>query len=37
VVEDYDRHRRAARRMAEEYFAADRALAPLLEAAGVAP
>ena len=28
---------RAARRLAEEYFASDRALAPLLEAAGVAP
>jgi hypothetical protein len=37
VVDDYDRHRHAARRIAEEFFAADRALAPLLEAAGVAP
>jgi hypothetical protein len=37
VVDDYDRHRRAARRLAEEHFAAGRALAPLLEAAGVAP
>jgi hypothetical protein len=30
---DYERHRRAARQLAEEYFAADRILRPLLEAA----
>jgi len=30
---DYDRHRRAARRLAEQYFAADRVLPPLLDAA----
>jgi hypothetical protein len=30
---DYDRHRRAARRLAEEFFAADRVLPPLLDAA----
>jgi hypothetical protein len=30
---DYERHRRAARRLAEEYFAADRVLPPLVEAA----
>ena len=30
---DYDRHRRAARRVAEEFFATDRVLPPLLAAA----
>jgi hypothetical protein len=30
---DYERHRRAARRLAEQVFAADRVLPPLLEAA----
>jgi hypothetical protein len=30
---DYERHRRAARRLAEEYFAADKVLSSLLEAA----
>jgi hypothetical protein len=30
---DYERHRRAARRVAEEYFAPERVLQPLLEAA----
>ena len=30
---DYERHRRAARRLAEAYFAAERVLPPLLEAA----
>jgi hypothetical protein len=30
---DYDRHRRAARRLAEEYFATDRVLPLLLDAA----
>ena len=30
---DYGRHRRAARRLAEEYFAAERVFPPLLEAA----
>jgi hypothetical protein len=33
VNADYERHRRAARRLAEEYFATDRVLPPLLEAA----
>jgi hypothetical protein len=37
VMADYERHQRAARRLAEELFAPDRALAPVLEAAGVAP
>ena len=36
IVENYERHRAAARQLAEEYFAPERALAPLLEAAGVA-
>jgi hypothetical protein len=30
---DYERHRRAARRLAEDFFAAERVLPPLLEAA----
>jgi hypothetical protein len=30
---DYERHRRVARRLAEEYFSADRVLTSLLEAA----
>jgi hypothetical protein len=37
IVEDYERHRRAARRIAEECFAPAPALSPLLEAAEVAP
>lgn len=37
VVEDYPRHRAAARRIAEEHFSPERALGPLLEAAGVSP
>jgi hypothetical protein len=37
VASDYERHRVAARKVAEEFFAPDRALAPLLEASGVAP
>lgn len=37
LVADHGRHRVAARGIAERYFAPERALAPLLEAAGVAP
>jgi len=37
VASDHARHCRAARALAERWFAHDRALAPLLEAAGVAP
>jgi hypothetical protein len=37
IAAEYARHRIAARRIAEEHFAAPRAIAPLLEAAGVAP
>jgi hypothetical protein len=37
IAGDYARHAAAARRIAEEWFAHERALAPLLEAAGVAP
>jgi len=37
LVEDYDRHRIAARKLAEAWFAPQPALSPLLEAAGVAP
>jgi hypothetical protein len=37
IVEDFDRHARAARRLAEELFAPTPALAPLLAAAEVAP
>jgi hypothetical protein len=37
LVADHARHRAAARRLAEEYFAPAHALAPLLEAAGVSP
>ena len=37
LVADYDRHRIAARRIAEEQFAPEQALAPVLEAAGIAP
>jgi hypothetical protein len=36
IVESYERHRAAARQLAEEYFAPERALAPLLDAAEVA-
>jgi hypothetical protein len=34
---DYERHRRAARALAEEHFASDRVLTKLLERLGVAP
>ena len=37
VVDNYEHHCREARRIAEDLFASDRALAPVLEAAGVAP
>jgi hypothetical protein len=37
LAADHRRHAAAARRIAEEHFAHDRALAPLLEAAEVAP
>jgi len=37
IVSDYRRHQLAARRLAEEWFAPAPALAPLLEATGVAP
>jgi hypothetical protein len=37
LAADHARHAAAARRIAEEHFAHDRALAPLLEAAEVAP
>ncbi|MGB2710079.1 MAG: hypothetical protein WBC33_01075 [Conexibacter sp.] len=37
IAADYDRHRLAARRIAEEWFAPERALAPLLAATGIAP
>jgi len=37
IVLGHRRHCRAARRLAEDFFASDRALAPLLEAAEVAP
>jgi len=37
IVDDLPGHRAAARRIAEEHFAAEPALAPLLEATGVAP
>jgi hypothetical protein len=37
VVADHARHRAAARRLAEAYFAPEPALTPLLEAVGVAP
>lgn len=37
IVGDYERHCRAARRLAERCFAPAAALAPLLEATGVAP
>ena len=36
IVENYEQHRAAARQLAEEYFAPERALAPLLDAAEVA-
>jgi hypothetical protein len=35
IAADYPRHRRAARALAEEHFAGPRAIAPLLEAAGL--
>ena len=37
LLDDYPRHRAAARRIAEEHFAGPRAIAPLLDAAGIAP
>lgn len=37
IVADYEHHRTAARRLAERCFAPAAALAPLLEATGVAP
>jgi hypothetical protein len=37
LLTDYDHHRRAAREIAEEYFAPERALCPLLEDMAVAP
>jgi hypothetical protein len=37
IAADYARHRAAARRIAEEHFAAPRAIAPLIEATGIAP
>lgn len=37
IAEDYARHRRAARRIAEESLTPRRALAPLLEATGLSP
>jgi hypothetical protein len=37
IVEDYARHSAAARTIAEQCFAPDPALTPLLEAAGVSP
>lgn len=37
ITGDYESHRLAARQLAEKYFAPERALAPLLDATGVAP
>lgn len=37
MLEDYERHARAARRIAEEWFAAERVLGHLCEEVGVAP
>ncbi len=37
IVNDYQHHREAAAQLAAELFAPERALAPLLEATGVAP
>jgi hypothetical protein len=37
IARDYDHHCRAARAVAEEYFASDRVLGRLLEEVGVAP
>jgi hypothetical protein len=37
IVADYDAHREAARELAEQYFAHERALAPLLDVTGVTP
>jgi hypothetical protein len=37
LLADPDRHRAAARRIAEEHFSCEHAIAPLLEEAGVAP
>jgi hypothetical protein len=37
IAADYSGHRAAARRLAEDWFAPEPALAPLLDATGVAP
>jgi hypothetical protein len=37
IAADYSAHRAAARRLAEDWFAPEPALAPLLDATGVAP
>ena len=37
IARNYDHHCRAARALAEEYFASDRVLGRLLEEVGVAP
>ncbi|MDQ4070630.1 MAG: hypothetical protein M3203_14335 [Actinomycetota bacterium] len=37
ILDDYERHCRAARRLAEEWFASDRVLTRLCEEVGVAP
>jgi hypothetical protein len=37
IVDDYASHRAAARRLAEDWFSPERALEPLLDAAGVSP
>ena len=37
IAEDYDRHARAARALAEEYFDSARVLTDMLERAGVSP
>jgi len=37
IAEDYPRHRAAARRIAEDWFAPAAALAPLLDATGITP
>jgi hypothetical protein len=37
IAADYERHREAARQIAQDWFSPARALAPLLEATGIAP
>jgi hypothetical protein len=37
IARDYDKHCRAARALAEEYFDSDKVLARLIEAVGIAP